>query len=834
MTALKLIWEEYWQQIRTGDSRLVFITQTLLIFFLLTLTLTSAAVQHFLDDNLQNMLGSDLVLERYTEMTADQQLQLGEMSDNISETRVFNVTLTHQEQWQQVQLKVVDDAYPVQGQLSIGKSLSGEHLQVSKGPAPGEIWVDSRVFTRLNLSIGQALEVAGSSYQVSAIVFHEPDRIMQGHSVAMRAMVHKDSALGQTSGPTGSASTLSASKIHYRYLINVASPLQRDIQQWVDEYLPDATLISRYDGNHPLGSFWKRVENFIGLSSILLFLMAAIALDLANRRQLIHQQYRLALCMSMGMTLSQGMIHSCGLWLLGFTVSLLPAAGLAYCAEYMLVGELSDTFSGVEFGWYLLPLLKTSGLLVLLLLSFQIPTLITLRQTSVVSLIRKQEQSAFHVGRLFFNLGGLALLALVYSDNGLLTSMVLAALLASAVLMMIVTYVVLIVGEKSSRRYSGLMPFMFFMMRQRLLSKSTQILGIGLCATLLLFTLMLMKDIGASIERQQRTQDGNLIITEAQGEHIAALREWSVATGSEIKQLRPYVQAQLLEVNGLGLTEHTTRPSESSARLTKPVRLSWSEAIPLNNRLTEGEWWSGADGEDFKVSVESEVMADTGLELGDELLFQLAGQTVSLTITAAHEFKGGHGSITFWFQVPPGLMDNVSTDIHVMGSMELPDAAWPELAELWQRFPTLIMLPLKEITERFDRTLNTLTRLVLVFTSMIISMALIVIVASVKGYEADDQKKNGLLLSLGLDQTEVISLSLFEWLVTAVIAATGAILGTWVAGQLIYQSQFSMTYAPSITWLLLTLVTCAVVICTVGLFYCRKSLNVSITQLMAS
>ncbi len=443
MTALKLIWEDYWLATRSsgsGDSRLVFITQTLLIFFLLTLTLTSASVQHFLDDNLQNMLGSDLVLSRYSELTADRKLYIRQKSSSVSETRLFNVTLTHEDQWQQVKLKVVDDDYPVQGKISIGESLASPHRQLGKGPAPGEIWVDSRIFTQLKLVIGQSIQVAGSTYRVAAILFHEPDRIMEEHSVAMRAMVHKDSELGRIASPSENGGGLSVSKIHFRYLINAPLPLQTAINQWASENIADATLISRYDGQHPLGSFWKRVENFIGLSSLLLFLMAAIALDLASRRQLNHQQYRLALSMSMGMTLVRGMFHSFGVWAVGFMVSLPPAVCLAYVAEFVIVGELGDTFSGVEFGWHLLPVLKTLGLLLLLLLSFQVPTLIKLRQTSVVSLIRKQDQSSLVVGRLMFNLTGLALLALVYSDNGLLTSMVLGALLASVFLMIIVTY----------------------------------------------------------------------------------------------------------------------------------------------------------------------------------------------------------------------------------------------------------------------------------------------------------------------------------------------------------------------------------------------------------
>ena len=65
MIGLKLLWQDYWLNARSSDSRLVSLTQLLLSFFLLTLTLTGASIQHYLDDNLENMLGSDLVLEQY-------------------------------------------------------------------------------------------------------------------------------------------------------------------------------------------------------------------------------------------------------------------------------------------------------------------------------------------------------------------------------------------------------------------------------------------------------------------------------------------------------------------------------------------------------------------------------------------------------------------------------------------------------------------------------------------------------------------------------------------------------------------------------------------------
>jgi len=824
MMYLKMSFDNFLAAYHSSDSRLIRWTQFFLMVFLMTLTLSSASIQRYLGENLRNLLGADMVISRYQPLSGDQAVDLKKLVHNFSKTQMMNITLTHQENWQRVQLKLVDDQYPVQGKVSIGRDLKGIHQQEEHGPEVGAIWLDTRLLTKLNLAIGDYLDVGTARLKVTAVIFHEPDRIMEGHSVAFRAMVHEASFAGQEVG---------MSKIHFRYLLDANSEQQAAISQWAQERLPDAQLLSRKGGHHPLAAFWQRVENFIGLASVLIFFMAAIALDLASRRQLDRQKYRLALCMSMGMTMRQGIVIALGQWALTVLVSIIPAILVAYAAHFLLIEQLADYFTGLQTGVHVAALLKTTMLILVLLLAFQMPGLLNLRTTSTVSLIQKQEQT-YHLGaRLIWNFAGLAFLAAIYSDNILLTSMTLGAMLFSILLMAFMTYIFLTAGEKVSRSMQGLLPFTFFMMKQRLLSKSTQILGIGLCATLLLFTLMLMKDFGVMLERQVRSQDGNLLITEADSSHISALEEWRRETGSEIRQLRPFVRAQLIEINQTSLEDFADQPSDSMATLAKPIRLSWSEEIPGNNRLSLGQWWQPQDPNRQQISVEREVMTDTGIKIGDKLTFHIEGQAHDFEVVAGHDFKGGAGSMTFWFQVPPAAIAEIKPEVYYMGSMELPPAAWPKLVELWQAHPTLTLLPLKEMTERYDTSLAMVQKLVLGFSAMIILMALVVMLASVKGFEKDDQKKNGLLLSMGLDKANCVRLALYEWLITALIASSGAIGGTWVAGHLIYQSQFSMTYRPDALWIGVTLVISSILVCVLGLFFCRKSLNVSILKLLA-
>ena len=98
--------------------------------------------------------------------------------------------------------------------------------------------------------------------------------------------------------------------------------------------------------------------------------------------------------------------------------------------------------------------------------------------------------------------------------------------------------------------------------------------------------------------------------------------------------------------------------------------------------------------------------------------------------------------------------------------------------------------------------------------------------------KADEKIKNGLLLSFGQTKSACLKLSIFEWLVTALIASGGAIFGTWIAGSLIYKSQFSLNYIPDPVWIISTLFISILVVCLVGILSNKKNLNVSIKNLL--
>lgn len=824
MNRLTLILGNSWRDLRGSDGRISMATQTALLFFLLTLTLTSASIQNYLADNLDQMLGSDLVVESHSPLTEDDEAAFRAMAGGLSVTQLADITLTHKDEWARVQLKLVDDAYPLQGNLQIGDTPVATQRAVSRGPPVGEIWIDSRLAVKLGTQVGDILTIGDVDLTLSAVLFHEPDRIMEGHSVAMRAMVHAKSLNG---------ASIESSKGRTRYLVTANETQQQAIETWSRQTLPGASVTTKFGGQHPLASFWQRAENFLGLASVILFFMGAVALDMTNRRWLAKMRYRLAIYASFGTRTRTAMLLALGEWLAGFLLAIVLASALAIFAYGVIVAELQGYFPGLRAAWHVAPALKTIGLFFLLLLALQVPSFIQLSRASLLSLIRNPAESSHVWQRLFWSIASVTLLAAAYSDNMLLTGMTLAAITAALALMVMLSWTVIRLGDLWGRRRAGLLPFAFFMMRQRLFAKSAQVMGLGLCGLLLLFSLMLMRDLGSTMESHGRSHDGNLMIAEAQSDQINAIRGWARATGSSIRSLRPFVSAQLVSVNGKALAD-MRKPSDTLTTLKDPIRLSWTDVLPQNNRLVGGKWWSVGTGNWRQISAEPEVMTDMGFNYGDTLTYQIGGGSYDFTLVASHAYQPGAGSITFWFQVPLSARAQIDAPTRYMGSMELPESAWDALAGLWQRYPTLSLVPLQELTERFDQTLGIVTKVTSGYAAMVLLLALFVLAASVSGFSADDRQKNGLLMSMGLLETDCLKLNFYDWGVTALIAAAGAVAGTWSAGLLIYQAQFNLTYRPDGLWVTAMVLAMGASVCLVGYVACRQSLKVSARDLMAT
>ncbi|WND01768.1 hypothetical protein QGN29_09400 [Temperatibacter marinus] len=816
-------WNNFKQSLGTKDQKVVLWTQGILATILLILTLTTSSIQIYLEKNLENLLGADVVVGSNRFLSSADQEFLKNHSQRYSETIQVVVSLAHDGKWQRTALKLVDDGYPVQGDVRVSDRLGGPIRSMKQAPDVGEIWIDGRLSSRLGLVKGEIVHIGDKALTVSAILEHEPDRLMEGHSVEVRAIINQQSL--------NFAQFLNEKSV-YRYLL-AASPLQGEqITTWAKQQDNDLVITDRHNGSHPLKAYWKRVENFFGLTFVLLFFMASIAINLASKPKLEATQYRLSLYKSMGLSGTKGLSMALAEWSLTFIVTLLPAFLAALLIHSLVQGELTNHFEGIEATIAYGAVFKTMGLLALMFLFMQVPMFIQLSKASILSLIREEQTPADILSKLVWNGISLTVLAVLYSDNWLLTAMIIGSMVAILLLLLFFTWCVFTLGNIWGKKRPGLLSFVLFLLKQRLFVKATQVIGLGLSLTLLLISLGLMQDLKSSMNSQVRTSNGNLVISDLAHKDLSDFQKWAQNTKSEILGLQPFLHASVIRVNGQSLDDFATQPSDTLARLKRPIRLSWSEHVPANNRQIDGQWWQPEDKEWRQVSVEAEVMTDFGLSFGDRLTLSINGKREEFKIVSSHAFKSGGSSVTFWFQMPLMARQYIDADTHYMGGAELSDEGWSKMGAFLSRTPNLHVVTLRELTERLDATFDLVSKATSGFSLVILLLAVLVIIASVSGFESEDKKRNGLILSMGMTKATCLKMTIYEWVLTASIASFGAVIGTWGMGVLIYEDQFALAYEPNFVLYAAVMAVVLIAVTLLGVYFTRAAMNISIRQIL--
>ena len=389
-------------------------------------------------------------------------------------------------------------------------------------------------------------------------------------------------------------------------------------------------------------------------------------------------------------------------------------------------------------------------------------------------------------------------------------------------------------GNPTVTHVNKLTEFADYVMRKRLFVKSSQIIGIGLSLTLFIVSSQISDNFLGVLEKISIKNSGNLIISLADQNDVSAIQRWAKKTNSELKPFRQFSYGKLTQINHVNVAEYITQPSESSAKLSSSIRLSWSKDVLVNNEIISGQWQSIPQGEFLNISVEDEVAEDLNIKLGDLLTINIQNQNHHFTVNSVHAFVPGQSPITFWFQLP--INDQTQQKFMdaplSMGGADLPESAWGNLAELWEQRPSLKMVPLKTVSEKVTDFINIGTGVIEVFGSFIALMSSLVIFSAISNSVDNDKKRNGLILSFGLTKFDCIKVICLEWMITAVIVTTGAVFASWLALTLVYQVQFSIEYKTDFVTIVTLLTENILGLTILGVTLSYASLQVSTLDLL--
>lgn len=691
----------------------------------------------------------------------------------------FGTMISNESQFQLVAVKAVDNAYPLRGEIEWQADLDSARQISSKGPGPGEVWLNPRLMRLLDLRPGDALEVGSTSLEVTGVIMREPDGGFRLSNLAPRVMMHVDDVAATEVIQPGS-------RVRHRGLFAGDEATLHDFEIWLEPQLADNYRWVDVRQGETLGESLDKAEGFLLLGGSLAVLLAVVAIAVASRQYALSQRDRVALLKTMGLTGSRirRLYLSRLIWwgaiatLLGLMLAIPAAWFLASMTARLMEQPLHFE---VDF-WQLWPAVLTA---LVALFAFAYPPIDRLRNTPAMRVFRSlptNDKAALFKDLLLASVVIFALLWIYVSD------IVLVMALLGAVMALVISLVIagggLIWGLRRLPAGKGswrLAVIALYRHRNATLSQmSVFAMTIMLAATLVLVRSSLLADWQAQLPEDAP----NHFLLNIAPESVDQVEAFFTDNELNRSPLYPIIRGRLTEINGQPAEEVALNKDDDELR--RELNLTISDSYPEDNQIVDGQWF--ATGDTSGLSIEQSLAESLGVKIGDELGFTVGAEKVTAAITSIRSVQWDSMRPNFFIIFPPnGAIDGLPSTS--LTSFYLAEQDKTLLNDFVRQFPTISVLEIDHIIERIQQIIRQVTQAVEAILVMILFAAIAVMVAVVSATMSERQREGALLRTLGGQQRLLVRATIIEF---ALIGFLAGILGVLTAEIAVWALQYRM------------------------------------------
>ncbi|MDJ0700358.1 MAG: FtsX-like permease family protein [Woeseiaceae bacterium] len=713
----------------------------------------------------------------------------------------------------------VTDGYPLRGKVRTTDRLFGNEVDVDTVPEPGTVWVDGSLLARTGADVGDILEVGSAKLEVARIVTYRPDQSIGFASLAPTLLMN-DADVSAT-GLIGVGS-----RVRYNLLIAGAEDDVAGFRETIADELPDSLrLRSQEESSERAFAAADRAQRFLSLTAVISLLLSAVAVAMSARRFARRRMDTVALMKSLGAT--QAFVIAVASIQLLFVGIIGVAAGsaLGFVAEQLLTVILADIIAGDLPDPGLMPVILASGSALVLLLGFALPSLLQLKDTPPLRVLRHDAMPPAPSRLLVAGVSLAAVAALLYRTVG--DARLLVIVLGGVIVIAGALYVVGrgLVGLLGTFRSGVGVAWRYGLanVARRGRASAVQVVAFGLGLTVLLLLTLVRTDLLEGWKRLLDESAPNHFLINIQRHETESVREIFADRGIDEPRLSPLVRARMTKVNGESVKERQTPDGRGDWFTRREQNLSWAEQLSDSNELLDGEWWpEGYDGPAL-VSIEEEVAVESGLAIGDMLEFEVAGQQLEAEIASVRKVNWDSFQPNFFLVFSPGALDDYPATF--IASMRVEDGQKNALVDLVRKHPTISVIDLGSILKQVRGIVEKASLAVQAVFIFTLAAGIAVLFAAVQSTIDERRFESAMLRALGARKNVVFSGVMAEFAAlgaaAGLLASAGASILSWVIATELFQLPF--TFNP-LLWVA-GMTAGIVVVCASGFFAARGAIN---------
>lgn len=819
MKALAFAIRSFGRELRSGEVVVLLAAVALAVGVLTAVGFLTDRIGKAVERQANEVLAADLRLRSQDPVPEIWREQAREYELQTAETQTFPSVVFAGEQSALATIKAVSDTYPLRGKVRIADTIFGEQRTVDHIPPSGEVWADSGYLARVGADVGDYVSVGEKTMLVSAVLTYRPDQSVGFASLAPSLLVNITDI--PATGLIGEGS-----RVGYALLV---AGNENDVDSFfaeIEEDLPDAIRASnREEGSERAYAAADRAQRFLSLTAIISLLLSAVAVSMSARRFAHRRMDTVALMKSLGAT--QGFVIAVAITQLLMLGVLGVAIGsvVGYIAEETLAWALSDIIAAdlPEVGW--MPVILASGSALVLLIGFALPSLLQLRNTPPLRVLRHDMMPPAPSRLLVAGLSLLAVAALVYRAVG--DARMLFILLGGIIVIAAALYFVgrlLVAGLGRYRSGVGVAwRYGLANVARRGRASAVQVVAFGLGLTMLLLLTIVRTDLLQGWRKTMNEEAPNHFMINIQPHEVESVGEIFDEAGVERPEFVPMVRARMATINDEDVETREYPDPRGEWMANREANLSFAATLSDSNEIAAGEWW----GEDYDgpplVSVEDEAANDTGLELGDEIVFLVAGEEVRLTVANFRTVNWDSFQPNFFMLLSPGALENKPTTY--ISALRLPTEQRSTLVSIVRKHPSISVIDIDAILQQVRSIIDKASLAVQAVFAFTLAAGIAVLFAAVQSTIDERRFESAMLRALGAPKRTVFAGVMAEFAALGLAAGVLASAGASILAGIISVRLFELPYSfnPWL-WILGPLIGVALV-CVSGFIAARGAVN---------
>lgn len=706
----------------------------------------------------------------------------------VARTLTFRSVVLAGDDSQLVQVKAVDDAYPLRGEMRLKADLDAAEEPAGTPPPPLAAWVEPRLLYVLGADVGAGIDLGEARFTAEKLIAYEPDRGGNFFQIAPRVMIRLDDV-------PATGLVTDASRVRHRLLLAGPREAIADYAEWAEPLLPAAAgLIDAREARPEFAAAVDRASRFLHLAALTTLLVAGAAIALASRRLVDRQTDAVAVMRCLGAPrhlLTR--IFAIRLLTFGLLASLVGCL-VGWLGQRGLAALLAQWFEGPLPAASIQPVLVGIGTGLVALAGFALPPLLQLADVPPLKVIRR-DLGPPRVSVAFAGLGAAGALALMIlwqaGDFELAWKLLLGVVAAVAALVALGALMVWLAGLAAART-RGIWRLGLAGLARRPAAAILQITGFGLGILALLLLAVVRVDLLSSWQQTLPEGAPNRFLINIQPHETDGLADWLAARNIDGAGIFPMIRGRLTGIGERDIEPDDYADPRAQRLAAREFNLSYALDMQPDNTVAAGRWWTGDDPEP-QFSVEEGIAETLGIGLGDRLRFQVAGEDVTAPVTNLRQVQWDSFNVNFFVIGTPGLLgDQPATYIT---SFYLPESREALVPELLRAFPSVTLIDVGALLEQVRGIIEQGIRAVEYVFLFTLAAGLLVMYAGIQASLAVRRAEHGVLRTLGANRRQLLRGLLVEFTAAGLLAGLTASIFAEATGYVLARQLFDLPFA---------------------------------------